>query len=117
MNNERDNEFLEAARSTLDAGARNLDARILARLHVARGQAHDAAERRPAWFASHWFIPGAAVSTALVMAVAGLLWLSSPTDELTVVGEDRSLIAADENVDIYDDLEFYRWLADENDAA
>lgn len=117
MNSEQDNEFLEAAKSTLDAGARNLDAHILARLHAARGRALDAAERRRAWFVSPWFVPGAAVSTALVMAVAGLLWWSSPTDELTVAGEDSDLIAADENLDIYSDFEFYRWLADENDSV
>ena len=117
MNNQHDHEFLEAAKSTLNAGARNLDAHILARLRTARGQALDATERRPAWFASQWFVPGAAVSTALVMAVAGLLWLSSPTDEPTVAGEDSDLIAADENLDIYSDFEFYRWLADDNDAV
>lgn len=117
MNNPHDHDFLDAVKSTLNDGARNLDAHILARLRTARSRALDAAEQRPAWFASQWFIPGAAVSTALVMAVAGLLWWSSSTDELTVAGEDSDLIAADENLDIYSDFEFYRWLADENDSV
>lgn len=117
MNNEHDNEFLAAAKSTLDAGADNLDTQILSRLRVARGRALDTAERRPAWVVSPWFVPGAAVSTALVMAVAGLLWLSAPTGEPGVRGEDNDVIAADENLDIYSDFEFYRWLADENGAA
>ena len=117
MNNDHDNEFLEAAKSTLDASTRNLDARIVTRLYATRSRALDGTERRLVWSVPPWFVPGAAVSTALVMAVAGLLWLSSPTDEPTVAGEDSDLIAADENLDIYSDFEFYRWLADDNDSV
>ncbi len=117
MNNEHDNEFLAAAKSTLDTAARDLDTPILIRLRAVRGRALAASQRRRTLFVSPWLVPGAAVSTALVMAVAGLLWLSSTTNELNVTGEDSDLIAADDNLDIYNDFEFYRWLADENDAA
>ena len=117
MNNDHDNEFLEAAKSTLDDSTRNLNARIVARLHAVRSRALDGTERHSTWLASHWFIPGAAVSTALVMAVAGFLWLSFPNHELGVTDDDSDLIATDENLDIYSDFEFYRWLADDNDSV
>lgn len=112
MNTDQEQGFIESARSALDAGANALDAHTLSRLHSARSRAVEAAGQQPSWLTPRWLLPaGAFASTALVLVVSSVLWMSSPWDNHAVTAsEEGEIVASDENLEIATDYDFYRWL-------
>ena len=118
MNTDQEQDFIESARSALDASANTLDAHTLSRLHSARSRAVEAASHSPSWHAPGWLLPtGAFASAALVLVVSSVLWTSNPWDNHAVsTPEESEIVASDENLEIATDFDFYRWL-DEETAA
>lgn len=114
--NEQD--FLAAARKTLDAGSDTLDPAICSRLARARMTAVEkglASQRR--WF---WLAAPLAASLVVVLVVA-VLFFKAGTDVRHPNGEtvaDLEIITSAEAPDFYADLDFYQWLAQgENHAG
>ncbi len=118
MNTDQQQDFIESARSALDASVRALDAHTLSRLHSARSRAVEAADRLPSWLTPGWLLPtGAFASAALVVVIGSVLWMSNPLDNYGVTAREESeIVASDENLEIATDFDFYRWL-DEQPAA
>lgn len=114
MNEERKNEtqFIAAVKRELDRGAEALDGLTLARLRRARRRALDA-QPRP----RRWLLTGGLATAALSAALAAVLLfapaIAPPLSDL----EQFDLLSENDNLDLYDDLEFYRWLAARADAA
>jgi hypothetical protein len=109
----RDRELLERVRATLDASADNLDAATLRRLRRSRLEAVEAAgpKRRP--FPLPRWVTAGGVATVAVLGVAASVWLSAPRPVLPEKQvEDLEIVTAKEQLDLYADLEFYRWLAE-----
>ncbi len=116
MNEQQEKEarFIAAVKRELDHGAATLDSLTLARLRAARRRALDA---RPQ--SRGWRVAGGLATTALGAAlVAVLLWVPAPTLAPPLAGLDQfDLLGETDSLELYGDLEFYRWLAARADAA
>ena len=106
-----DEEFVKQIVRSLEAANNDLDDMTKARLSAARRRAVSSlTERRGlAWGA--WPVGAVAVSMALVIG----LWLwqhepSLPPDGLSGFAE---LAALDEGIELYEDLDFYVWLSEQ----
>lgn len=117
MNRQDEPRWLEAVREQLDTDAAGYDAATLSRLNRARQAALDAGlrpRRRPWW---HWSLVAVATSAAVVLAVA--LTLRTPEAGKPPVApvaleqsevDDLELLAAGEDLELIENLEFYAWL-------
>ena len=103
--------WIERAVALLDESADSLDAATLSRLNRARQAA--LAQRRSAW--SRWLVSGslAGVTMALVLAF-GIGQRRAPLLRLVPVAVeqagDADVLVTDDNLDLYEDLDFYAWL-------
>lgn len=109
-----DERFVASARETLERGAAELAPATLARLRQARLQALEARPRRRPWLV---WAGGLATAAAAILVVA-LWWPTghSPRHHEAFLDEVE-LLTAGESLDVYDDLEFYRWLADADHSS
>ena len=105
----RDEPFVASIRATLDRSAADLDAETLVRLRQGRRQALEARPRRVPWLV--W--AGGLATAAVAILVMVLWWPVAPGPRHHDASlDDVELLTAGESLDVYDDLEFYRWLAD-----
>jgi hypothetical protein len=109
-------------RRALAAEVDRLDADTRVRLRQARLRALAAADgRRGTVFdvihAWRWLTGGGlAVAAAVVAAIA--IWLTQPRDpHILKSAEDVEIVAAQEQLELCEDLEFYRWLATSGEGA
>ena len=105
MKESRDDEFLRHVRSTLDEGTRELDELTIARLRTARHQAL-AAPRRRAWFLAAGLAAGAVAAGLVALLVI------APVAAPPAPGLESLDLLVEAEIDLYDNLEFYRWLAE-----
>ncbi len=119
MSEDEDQVLLQQARQDLDELALQLDGRISARLRAARRHALAGGDRRHRWQRTPGWMPlGALASGVAMLAVAALVWLSLPSTQVSPLGmEDLELLAAQDSIDFYDELDFYYWLATIKDAG
>lgn len=114
MSNEAD--FLEKAHATFTASVRQLDAGALARLREARIEALAAAGSRVPVWRSRWALPAGVAAVAAAVIVASVVWLdlgSQPRPGVPFAAhsnEDMAIELSGDNLDMYADMEFYRWL-------
>ncbi|MGD8559677.1 MAG: hypothetical protein PVF34_06640 [Gammaproteobacteria bacterium] len=110
--------FLTAARSTLDDSVERLDADTRSRLVHIRSQAVQAAGMPRAARMNRWLVPaggGLAAAAALLLVVAlgpdrpSSLDLQQPKP--MAVLEDLQILTDSEEIEFYQNLEFYEWLA------
>ncbi len=123
-NNSReiDAQLIEAIRHRLDEQADGLDSATLLRLAQARRLALAAAvEPRPRWRrmlrpsrrpVGDWLVPAGAFASVLATAVALTLMVAEPGNESARVMDDVELLTAGEELELYENLEFYQWLQD-----
>ena len=109
---ETEDKFLQGAKQALDAAEKNLGAGTVARLRAARRQAIEQGLHKPARARPGWLLPLGGFATAgIALAVAGLLWFSAPNgNPMQASMSDIELLAADEHLDFFTELEFYEWL-------
>jgi len=110
MNDEHETRLLRAVRAELDRSAADLDELTLARLRAARRHALAARPRR------HWLLAGGLAAGALAAGLAAFLLLAPPAAPPVPGLEQIDLLSA-ADLDLYKDLEFYHWLADDRDAG
>ena len=104
--------FLEKVQGILDQGTENLGTRTEQRLEEIRDQALMAAGEKRSRFLlpRRWVLAGSFAMVTLA-AVGLFLWLS-PSTETPPAGEieDLEIITSQERIDLYQNLDFYRWL-------
>lgn len=109
-----DRTLLDRVRAELDRGCDSLDGHTCSRLtsirHAAVEQALDRGCQRQ-WLS--W--ASLASACCLLVIVMMLQYLLKPAAEPEVL-EDLELFSSEVNLEFYEDLEFYQWLAD-NGAA
>jgi hypothetical protein len=114
--------LLSAAKATLEDSVGQIDAQTLARLAAIRQRAVDAAMSRQsaaAWF-SRWVLPmGGAVTAMAAALVVFTLWVQPPEQNAAPVAalEDLNILTGSEEIEFYQELEFYEWLAVNEKAA
>jgi hypothetical protein len=107
-------EVVETIREVLDRGVTELDSRTADRLRRIRLAAVEHAETgKSRWFALHRWATAGGIAAFAVLVVAVSLWVSQPR-QIQPPGQvdDIEILAAREHLDIYEDMDFYRWLAD-----
>lgn len=115
---EREQVFLEQVKKSLDEECEALDAKTLAQLARARRQAigSSGAKAMPLW---RWLrFPAAAILTASLLFFVATFYVNKPDSPpaFTRLDDIEILIAADPP-EFYADLDFYLWLAEEEDNA
>jgi len=115
---DKENRFIANVKKALDLDVDNLDAGTQSKLTRMRHQALDAGERK-GFDIRQWFtLPVAGWTATACLIVLGLtVYLQEPTNGTTPLLEDIELLAAEDNLEFYDGLEFYAWLAEENSDA
>ena len=122
-----DEEFLDEIKQRLESSANELDELTLARLGAARRRAVEAGSRPPILHLGDTLAIGRTGWVALVLAgmllILSLMVLmpgSQPArDDLQAVSlmEDMELLGAAEDLEFYQDLDFYLWVTDEQDPG
>ena len=117
--NEQDKEkqFVDNVKKALDLGAENLDAGTQSKLTRMRHQALDAGERKGFDIRQWITLPAVGWATACLIVLGLAIYMQQPNGATPLL-EDIELLAAEDNLEFYDSLEFYAWLAEEKiDAA
>ncbi len=111
-----DREFEQFTKRLLDDSAEILDGGVQSRLTQARFRALEQTSK-PSWW-REWIpqpMPGLALAAGLVLAL--VFTLNGPTQTQSGNNlEDLDLLAAADQLELYEDMEFYAWLAEENSA-
>jgi hypothetical protein len=113
---EKEARFLEKARQSLLAAEDHLDAGTLSQLRDARVRAVEAADARGRGFfrIPNWARIGG-VATAAAAILVFMIWFDTPKQDLPVKNADDIEIVLNvdsaDNMDLYEDLDFYEWLA------
>jgi hypothetical protein len=113
---EKEARFLEKARQSLLASEEQLDAVTDSRLRDARRKAVEAAgehERGFFWIPKWARVGGVATAAAAVLVF--MIWFDTPRQDLPVKNADDLEIVLNVDsadvMDLYEDLDFYEWLA------
>jgi len=123
MTQKSEQKFLSRLSSTLDDSLTDIDDDVLSRLRHARMQAVEIADNsneqecKPVFatvFPS-WLAPVSSVATfATVALVAISLWLNQPNlldnNDLNSV-KDMTILSSNDELEFYQNLDFYLWLA------
>ncbi len=113
----RDLEFIEYARQELDETVSHLDAELQSRLTRAR---YKALEQKPSslrWFPGWMLNPaGGLVAVACLMLAVTLTLKHNPVAQKGTVLEDLEILATNDQLELYEELDFYAWLAEEESA-
>jgi len=112
MSEDRNSEFLKRVRAELERGSDALDELTVARLRAARRRALDARPRTRAWF-----VAGGVTAAVVTAALLAMLLAPPAGGPPAAMGLEQIELLADSDVDLYNDLDFYRWLADHPDAG
>ena len=99
----------------LDEKATEIDAASLSKLRQARASAIAHAERKPFWSNTWFLLPAGALATAASLALTLTLWLQAPQEQLPLPPglTDLELLASGDELELIEELEFYRWLENE----
>jgi hypothetical protein len=118
--NERDEldpATMQRARARLGQGAEQLNVYTVQRLARARAAAlnGERAQRR----SRPWLLPalGAAVAAALVVSVTLQVTHKPDAAVADVATLDLELLTSHDDLELYQDLEFYTWLDDERESS
>lgn len=117
----------ERIRAHLEASADALDDATVARLEEARRRAVAAAgrsarrggwrsllgERRPA----EWLVPAGAFASVVATATALSIMVADPGDGVVREMDDLEMLTSGEDIELYENLEFYQWLQDRERAG
>ncbi len=111
--NDQENLLLEKVKLLLDRSAEDLDRRTGQRLEQIRLQALRGAEEKHKGFlfSQPWITLGS-FAVATIALVAVFFWLhTTPSDLPFKHVEDLEIITSKEHIDLYQNLDFYEWLA------
>lgn len=118
---EMDDIFAKHAREVFLASTGSLDPKVLARLSEARRAAVDAVDESRTGFSLGWRIPASAVALAFVGVIGGALWTEgsapAPGSSFTAANTDAPMMMTSDNLDMYADMDFYQWLATQDQPA
>lgn len=115
MNDANENRMLEKAHAAFRESVAALDDGTLARLRAARERALEGVRTKAAfWRRPAWSLPLSAAAIVLAAVVAGVLWWNLDSQPgvpfATSNGEDMAIVLSNDNLDMYADMDFYRWL-------
>ncbi|MFC1581058.1 hypothetical protein ACFL4N_09165 [Thermodesulfobacteriota bacterium] len=115
---DRENVFVGKVLSTLDKSTHDLDTETLSRLRIIRKEALATAKSSGpgSWLGLGpvFRFPAAGIATACLILIATFLYLANPFGIGIHNGfEDSEILVTTDNLEFYDDLDFYNWLTEE----
>lgn len=116
---DRDRVFVESLGKVLAEVEESTDAVTRMRLRSARFRALEAAEKPVPWYDRFpkWITAGG-LATAMVIVMVISFWHSTDQQPKTAGQvEDLEIMATHEQLDLYKDLDFYRWLETVDNAG
>lgn len=113
---DKEKQFVDNVKKALDLDAENLDAGTQSKLTRIRHRALDAGERNGLDIRQWFTVPRIGWATACILVLGLTIYVQQPNGALPPL-EDIDLLAAEDNLEFYDGLEFYAWLAEENSNA
>lgn len=116
--NESEKELLRKIRECLDKESEIQDLQTVRALRSGRLEALDLFERKRARGTIPRWITAGGIATAVVLVVAVSMFHFSSRKLLPLKNtDDLEMLNATEHPEMYRDLDFYRWLAERNDAG
>ena len=109
MNTQDMKEFEIQMRDVLRRSERELDTDTTQHLAQARSHAMNAASKRKS---PRFFMPVTGMALASVVALVLVLSPNLQDNQTTPLSNDETLLS--EGIDLYEDMDFYYWLASEN---
>jgi hypothetical protein len=116
----QDAQLIERIRRRLNESLSELDNVTLSQLEQARQRALLAStqRRRPRWTmhwltarpARDWLVPAGAFASVVATIFALVIMVAEPKNGLNREVEDLDLLTAGEELELYENLEFYQWL-------
>jgi hypothetical protein len=116
MKNEK--EFLQEVKDLLEERSANLDRQTRQRMANIRATALSLGQEKPLPFSIpfRWILAGS-LSMATILVLALSFWLNGSPDEIPVRNiEDFEILTSKEQIDTFQNVEFYRWLATEKNG-
>ena len=116
MKTRDDERLVTEIKKALDASVETLPAYAVNHLREARQQAlaGKVKTHRP-WLAFPRWVTAGGLATAAVAILTVSLWVAVPRPQKPVVDDELDQITSQEQLEFYEDLEFFRWLADNKD--
>ena len=119
MSDEKQNvseqKFVAQVTEALDASVDRIDAETCQKINVARRRALEQ-NKRKSFFAPTWNKTVLAAALSIFVAVLVVkTQFQAPIEEENI--EAMELMAAQDTLDLYEELEFYTWLAEEDVAT
>ena len=113
---ERDRILEERVTASLNEGLGEIGTPAAGRLAAMRAAAVELPRGRRFWFAAPRRLAAGGLATAVAMIVAVSLWMSPVRSTQPVVAitnpDDVELLTSRDRIELYQDLDFYRWLDD-----
>jgi len=108
-----DEQFLEKVKQNLNVRTENLDEKILYRLNKMRRQVlQEGKEKKKRMFSVFRWIQAGALSTLGVAITLLVIWLHSHQTTYSFNNpEDFEIVSSQDQMEMYEDLDFYTWLA------
>jgi hypothetical protein len=114
MNKHSEDELNAKMKQDLDDSVDALDANTLSKIRQIRMQTVTRAEQHYVnWPVNRKSLFVGGLATACVMVLAVVLLLNSPTSMQIVPVDDIELISSSDNLELFEDLEFYEWLEED----
>ncbi|HTE41380.1 MAG TPA: hypothetical protein VK629_11145 [Steroidobacteraceae bacterium] len=112
MSDQKQDEFEQRAKVVLQASADELDARTRSRLTQARHAALDAARNPSSAIKPYMWIPAGAAAAAVAVFLIGRPAPVTESQQVAAAPVDEfEIIAAEDSLEFYRDVDFYAWLA------
>lgn len=104
--------FVESLKKIMDESAAQTDPHVKMRLRAARVRALEALEVPVPWYARfpRWATAGSLVTAAALVLTLSLWNFQEQNNIPTGQVEDLELLTNKEQLELYKDLDFYRWL-------
>ena len=121
ISRDKDAQLIEGIRCQLDEDVDNYDSTTRSRLAQARRLAMAAAQPRGPWWrrtwlasrpAGDWLLPAGAFASVVATAFALTLMVAEPGNDLAREVDDLELLSSGEELELFENLEFYQWLPD-----
>ncbi len=113
-----DKKFEEHAKKALDESVDALDRDTLNKLRMMRRSALDATGPKERVWDWHWLrMPAGAMLMAALIVLITFTMFDKPQPLAPLPIEDLEILASNEDAEFFAELEFYEWLADEENSA
>lgn len=105
------------AKQALDSYAESLDAETLSKIGSVRRQVLEGINKPMPWYSSWFVMAGGGIAAAALALIVTLRIATESEFDAIPATEDIELLVSGEELDFFDQLEFYQWLEEDKSAV